>query len=333
MPVVIPEVVYVIGLFAALVGYLAARGLLATWTHSLGFLFQWMGAHLNVRIPIPHFRDPHIDLGGPFRAIDSLMVTALQTWAVGAEIEMGYCLHGLEKVFRYMAEAIDILARETTATFDWLVHVRLRDLAKALSLPVLLPLLLPKLLKSLLPYIGHGIVKIVHTVTHEVTHITTRVVRAAGAVVLPSPWALPQFRKKWHELEQWRKVTGWRLARLEGLLAASGLALAVAKLWGVRVSCMKRNGSIARFMRGICGLDKAILDLLLLGTVEAFIVTDLCGFTNLLMRATENVRPALLELVDAEDALIGCHGATKPLALALPPLSLPGVVGGLSLAA
>jgi hypothetical protein len=42
--------------------------------------------------------------------------------------------------------------------------------------------------------------------------------------------------------------------------------------------------------------------------------------------------PALLSLVDAEDALVGCHGATAPPLLSLSALHLPPTNLGLALA-
>jgi hypothetical protein len=49
-------------------------------------------------------------------------VTALQTWAAGAEIEMGFFLHGAGRLATLTAQAIDHLAHETAETFEWLVH-------------------------------------------------------------------------------------------------------------------------------------------------------------------------------------------------------------------
>src|SRR4051794_39264709 len=112
MPEALVPLGYMVMLFAAFVGYITARGMLATWTHSIGWLLQWLSVHARVRLRIPHIRTFHIDFGRPFRSANAAVLEALQTWATGAEIEMGYALHGLAQIWDWTVQATEELARE-----------------------------------------------------------------------------------------------------------------------------------------------------------------------------------------------------------------------------
>jgi hypothetical protein len=333
VPVVIPELVAVIGLFFAVVGYLAARGLLATWTHSLGFVLQWMGTHLRIRIPLPHIRDIHIDVGRPFREADHAIITALQTWAAGAEIEMGFFLHGAGRLAALAAEATDILARETSETFEWLVHRHIPRWVK-LAIEAAFPLTwLHKIIAEAIAHAIPAVRKEIHSVTHEVTHEVTHIVRRAAPVVLPIPLGLPHIRAQIRGLTRRNLRITKRLHRLEGLLGVAAMAAAMANVLGLpNWRCLTR-GNIGRAARHFCGLDKWLVDLLLLGSVEAFVATDLCEFTHLLGIAAKAQRPALMELVSVENALVGCHGTTSPPLFVLPSADLPPLQGASPLAA
>lgn len=123
-----------------------------------------------------------------------------------------------------------------------------------------------------------------------------------------------------------------RLHRIEGLLGVAGFAAVLAATLRVTPRCIT-DGNIGRAMRFLCRSPKWLLDLLLTGAVEAFVVTDLCEFSYLLQQATKAQVPALLELVSVEDALIGCHGAEKPMLFDLPPADIPPLQGVSPLAA
>lgn len=144
-----------------------------------------------------------------------------------------------------------------------------------------------------------------------------------GVVALPKPWGISakQLRR------YWRKIVN--LTTVGGAVGLVALALTSPKLGLGWLRC--RN--VGRVGRALCGLDKALLDLLLLGAVEAFIITDLCAFTDLLGKAAKAQVPGLMELVDVEDALVGCHGSEKPLLFNLPPADLPPLQGVSPLAA
>ena len=123
-----------------------------------------------------------------------------------------------------------------------------------------------------------------------------------------------------------------RLGRVEKLLGVTAMAAAVAAVFRVTPECVT-NGNIGRAMRFLCRSPKWLLDALLLGTVEAFIATDLCEFAYLLRKAAEAEVPALMELVSVENALIDCHGTAKPKLFALPPATPTPLQGVSPLAA
>lgn len=149
---------------------------------------------------------------------------------------------------------------------------------------------------------------------------------AAGAVLPHAPSIGNPFAAIWKYIHSMRKdLVYWT--------TATGAAVLVARaIGGVSANCVKK-GNIGRFARLICGLDSWLVKLLLVGLVEGFVANDLCAFSNLLMRQAQLIRPALMELVNVEDALIGCGGAEKPLVFNLPPASLPPLQGVSPLAA
>ena len=330
MPVVIPELVYVVGLLFLVVGYLTARGLLATWTHSIGWMLETLAGSLVFSIPL-FFGHKTLDLGGPFRAVDRLVVTALQNWCAGAEIAMGYCLHGMEKTARYFAQAVDYLARETADTFDWLVKVHLPKWLRYAIVAAFPPALIAKLIASAVAHLRPQLVKTVKVIEHAIPNQTIQVIRHAGAVTIPGAWAIPNLIKRVGTLWHWRQSVDRRLHKLEVGVGASAFAVAMANVLGLGSARCLRSGNIGRLARGLCGLERGLLDLLLLGVGEALIVSDLCGFAELMSEATQQMTPVLSEFVTVENALIGCHGADGPRVLEVGALDIPSATPTLAL--
>lgn len=332
MPEVIPELALIVGLFFAIVGYITARGLLATWTHSLGYVFAWLGKHARIPIPLG-ISTPHVDLGGPFRAVDGWVVAALQNWCDGAEIQMGYCLHGMRKVALYTAQAIDFLARETTETFDWMRHVSLPKWAKWAAIAAVPPALLARLIAHAVASLVPHTVRLVRTEVHTVTHTVTSTIARAATATIPGLHDLPWIRREvfgW--TKRWARINS-RLHRLELLFGATAAAALVARALGLSVRCVRPGGNLGRLARSVCGAPSWLIRFLVAGAIEGFIVSDLCEFSDLILSQTESLRPALLQLVDVENALVGCHDFDAPRTFALPPVSLPALVDPVSLAA
>lgn len=164
------------------------------------------------------------------------------------------------------------------------------------------------------------------SVTARIEHwIDPRIHALEHAIDSTIPYDIGQLRERTigqlHRLENlWQRVR-----RLDALLgtaaftAAVAIALARLDLSWIRCRNWRRIG------RGVCGLPTDLLDALLLGVFDAFAVADLCDLTYLATAAADQLRPVLLEFVDVEEALIGCHGNTSPPDLVLPALRLPPV--------
>ena len=327
MPEVIPELAYIVGLFFAVVGYIAARGLLATWTHSLGYLLQWLANH--ARIPLPGFLHigHHIDLGGPFRDVDSFVVAALQNWCAGAEIEMGYCLHGMRKVALYTAQMVDWLARETDASLDWLGRIHVPRLVKYATPALLLPLLLPKLIRAILPHVRTVVYRPVRVIYRTLPAQTVTIVKKAAAVAIPGAVALPGLEREVKGLGRWAWRANRRLLRVEGLFGAAAMAAAMANVLGLpNWRCLTR-GNIGKVARRLCGLGPQALEDLLGLLVDVLIIEDICQVVTLL----EDGLVAVQGTIDSIVGVVGgslCHGDYKAPATVGPfVLSLPAVSG------
>lgn len=327
MPLAIAELGFIVGLFFAIVGYTTARGLLATWTHSLGYLLQWLGEHLRFHIHIRGVPDPRIDLGGPFRAVDRAIVTALQNWCTGAEIEMGYCLHGLERVGRYMAQAIDYLARETSETFDWLIHVHIPKWVKyaataAFPFAWITKLVVSEIAKHL-PHIRREIKVIEHAVPQRIV----QVFKFAGAATLPGVLGLPHIWREIHGLTKRNLRLSKRLHRVEALLGVAAFAGVLAQTFGVSARCVRSGGPIGRVARRLCGLSARGLEDILGLIVDAFLFTNICQALTLIERGFSFIEPEITAFITAVETM-ACYGDDEHL----PPgpgvfLSLPPVTG------
>ena len=149
----------------------------------------------------------------------------------------------------------------------------------------------------------------------------------APAVAIPHPSSLPV------PFGQTVKQIRRRLRKVEALLGVSAFAAVLAGTLGVGLNCLKPGGNLPRLARSVCRAPSWLIRFLVAGAIEAFIAADLCDFTKLLIVETEAVRPGLLELVDVENALVKCSGVNAQRVFALPPVSLPDLVGSVPLAA
>jgi hypothetical protein len=112
----------------------------------------------------------------------------------------------------------------------------------------------------------------------------------------------------------------WELIRKHeealGIGALTGaVALALEELDAQWVRC-EANKALGKL---VCGSGPALWEALLAGVLDELVVSDLCDFADGTIKLAESLRPVMLDFVDAEFALVGCHGATKP-----PPLKLTG---------
>lgn len=150
----------------------------------------------------------------------------------------------------------------------------------------------------------------------------TAAVAGAAAIALPVPFGLTIRGIK-------RRLRKLEAERVGPLAAVAVVALALRKMGLSWLKCP----SFARLGRKIGCSGFAFIEELLFIGFSAFVITDLCRFTDLLIKQAEKIRPALIVLVDVEDALVNCHGTEKPIDFALPVLSLPPMPSSSVLAA
>ena len=122
-----------------------------------------------------------------------------------------------------------------------------------------------------------------------------------------------------------------RLANIEALLTVAG----VAALVNVALSTLKLNWikcpALGRIGRKHGCAPWHLLEDMLGGTFVALAATDVCRWAALTTGAAQQVRPALTAVVNVENALVGCHGATGPPPLTISGYSATPVVDAISL--
>lgn len=328
MPVVIPELALIVGLFFAVVGYLVARGLLSTYTHTIGYFLHAVASALVFSVPLT-FGHRKIDLGGPVRALDHGIVTAMQNWCDGAEIQMGYCLHGLEKVARFMSQAIDSLGRETSATFDWLADVHIPKWAKyalgaAFPFAYLSKLIAAQIAKAL-PHIRTEI----HTITHDVPRVTVKVLRqsVAGTLTIPK-WVL-HIPRELRGVETQAGRLSKRIGRVEALLGVTAMAAAMANVLGIPNPRCLRKGPLGRIARTLCGIPTSLLNDVLGLLADFFLLENVCTVLPWLETAASDIGTPLVELLTTVGAGL-CDDNQRPAALRGPKASVPTLIFGVS---
>lgn len=131
-----------------------------------------------------------------------------------------------------------------------------------------------------------------------------------------------QYTKLWDYVRShpWTIVT-------DATVAAVAVSLGRLGLNWLRCPSLGRLGRRV----GCGGFD--LLEELFAASLTAFAVTDLCDFAAGVQVVAEELVPAFMALVDVEDALVDCHGATRPPDLPLPRRDYPPVSSPLPLAA
>lgn len=312
--------------FASLLGYLIARGLIAGWTNSFGLMLEWLASELDLSIPTG-FGHIKVDIGAPFAAVDHVVVAGLESWAEGLEAEVAYFMDSQATVEDWVNGQIQGLARDAADSFDWLVHSFIPTFAHGVAHDILPVGHLLRLIDHEIERLVHDAGQVIHVVEHDVTHIVTKVVQAAGAIPLPNPWAFPAFHRWWHDLTRWREVTQHRLARLEKLLGAAGMAAVMANVLGLpNWRCLTR-GNIGKVSRALCGLSAAAIEDVLGLIVDLLILEDICSVTKLIVKGFGLIEGPLTAFVTAAETW-ACYGdKEKPRTLDIPQLYLPAVTG------
>ena len=157
---------------------------------------------------------------------------------------------------------------------------------------------------DVLPRIRHLEHEVTHTIEHDIASLRARDKALA---------------REYDHLYRWMRSHPWTIVT-DAFVGAVAIALARLGLSWIRCPSLGRLGK-----RFGCA-PWTLLEDLLAASLTAFAVADLCTFANVAMDTAVLIRPALLGLVDVEDALIGCHGAEgvpklEPLYFRPPPSS------------
>ena len=195
--------------------------------------------------------------------------------------------------------------------------------------------------RKLLHYLARQIVGIGHDVTIRVKNVE----RGIGADVLPRIRGLERelhrtiehdiaslrardraLAREYDHLYRWLRSHPWTIVT-DAFVGAVAIALTRLGLTWIRCPSLGRLGK-----RFGCAPWQLLEDLLA-ASLTAIAVADLCTFANLAMDTAVLIRPALLALVDVEDALVGCHGASGVPPLEPARLRLPSNSRNLPLAA
>lgn len=311
-----------------LLSLLTCRGLLAMWTRTFGAMLVWLHDHMQLRVSV-YVKTITIDFGWVFGEVNAKVVGWFQAWQDGLEKELAFFLSSAEKLIEWQAGMIEGLAADTLGLGERLLHVKLPKWAKWIAAGAVPAWLVTKILRYVLAHV-HAIV---HTVTrvivHDIPHTAAQIAHKATSIALPHPGAIAHVEHEIYGLTKRNLRLSKRLHRVEALFGAAAMAAVMANALGLGSNwrCITR-GNIGRAARHWCGLDKWLVDFLLLGSVEAFAVTDICDFSWLLREAAKAQRPALLELVSVENALVSCHDAQPLLKFNLPdaiPTPLQGI--------
>jgi hypothetical protein len=217
------------------------------------------------------------------------------------------------------------------------------------------------LLADQIPGVGlvHALLTQVHAAAQEISRLWKSVPSTAHAITRPiygelkalERWTYPRVRAAEHAIDVTipKDIAGlrsrtkaieksladaWKAIRgLDKVIVDSAFVGAVAVALGFLGLGWLRCNSLGNLGKRFgCG-GFQLIEELLAAEVTVLAATDLCDFADAAITLAEAMRPVLVELVDVEDALVGCHGATRPQTLPLPALRLPPNSLGLQLAA
>lgn len=267
----------------------------------------------------------------PITSVEQKIVSFLSGAAQSADAKMGAAFHELARVIDWLGEEIarhaNLLATLATLivgqSFVGTIHLAINAV------------------RALVRGVGHT----ASVAIHRIETLEKRLARQAVADVLPRvgrlereighavEWDIPALRRRSVTIERSLDRLWQRIRRLDKVIVDTAFVGAVAVALGRMGLGWLRCNSVRNIGKRLgCGGFGALEGLLFEAGV-AVLATDICDVAGVTAEAAMVLRPVLMELVDVENALVGCHGATRPPALRLSALSLPPVPDPLPLAA
>jgi hypothetical protein len=331
---------------------------LLTWAVSWGLLLGWQNTFAPMlegianAVRISKF-GLHLDPAKKLRDLDHLVQNELQKAIDAGDLAMGFWWHQTTRIQLWMVDETWKIARDTLHFGEWVVHSygpTLLKIAGTVTFPW------PKLyrvidseIEKFLPKVGkiaHGAADVTEAELGKFERgIDRRLVKQAGLIaglgvalgaiagglVWPHPGGTFTLPKAWRGLTKRLARIEARLHRLEGLLAAAGMAVAMANVLGVSAKCL-RKGPIGKVSRSLCGIPTHLLDDLLGILADIWIVENVCVLLPFLETAASKIGTPLVEALTVAGAGI-CPGHSAPKPLLGPKATVPDLIFGVSASA
>jgi hypothetical protein len=305
------------GALITVLAWLICFTLAYIWRRSFGAMLQWLADEID-RVRLPTIAGGgHVfgAVSSAFRAADNAVEGALVYAANATEHAAVWLFHETAARFDQLGREIGGLAFDVSRWGSHLIHATIpHEIATRTRLLWHALRVAEARSTAAIRTEAHawraGVNKLTVAVEHEYDLLGRRIGRVGTRV---------------GRLERTVEGEIGRLSRVEKLLgvaAFTGLVIRALDRLGLRWLRCPALGRIGR--RIGCG-GFGLLEDLLAASFTGLILTDVCEFAGAMTRLAEWYRPLLMDFVDAEDALIGCHGATKPPPLGLPRLYLPPV--------
>lgn len=270
--------------------------------------------------------------------LGSGITNRLGRWSHSAHVHAGAAMHSMARIVDWMGHEIEQHSR-------LLVTLTGLFAGQAASIPLYNALNRLRHRQAQTEAWIQAEQRVNHAQTKVAGHATTTAhVAHRTAIALPRAveheWDIPALRERTAAIEHGlARLWHWVRAR-NGFIPLVGTVVPVALATALVATALPRLRlgwlrceSLGRLGRKIgCGGFGAIEDVLF-GAVTALAITDICTFSAAAYRVAQKLEPVLLEIVDVQEALVGCHGATRPPALHLPARDFPPVPDPLPLAA
>ena len=340
---------------ADLAGSWLLRGLLAAWLGSIGWLLVGKdgkgGLAGILRFGIPTgFHTFHIDLGGPIRSLNSAVVSTISEAALGLDHQSGRFFHGAAELTVATAREIQNVTNDVVTWGKWVVHIfvpththavthRWIDLTQSNTKAIARINVQAQTLAKGAPLAA------AHTATGAATVGASATIprptrkqkaAAAAAAAAAGGLALPggltgiehTLGDVWGYTKRHIRLHHLRLSRLEKLLGAAGMALAMANALGLpNWRCITR-GNLGRVSRAICGLGTAALQDLLGLIADVLILEYICDVITLMEDGLSLIEGPLNDWIGTADAIFAHCNYDLPAPLALRvSLGVPPVTG------
>lgn len=327
VPAFVAEGALAIATLGAVLVCVVAYGLHEGWEHTIGWGLRWVANQVRGAISIPTGFwgdiDPLAPIADALEWIEKSISHALATLYLDSEKAVVFLWHLMGAIFWWSVHETKALSLDLYHALRHTIVVTVPDAAKWARRDAI-----------------HTARTLVHreealrrAADHELRHLAHVAEADAELGIRKAEHALD-----WSEAQVGhigREINGLRarLRKIERSLSPAAIvALIGATIFKEFGLGWLRCHNVGRMGRFLCGLPLGLLDDLLALEIVALVATDVCAFAGSVQSIAHALRPYLIELVDAEDALVGCHGATRPPELPLPAAHYPPANLGLQLA-